>query len=70
MPCIFTCLEHVAPLFMVLPYSTPPRNVTYFPETNVLLSINNVVAESNKPAAKFIRIKIRRHVPETMSAKP
>jgi len=55
-------IERIARLFVVVPYPVPERNtVTYFPETNVLLSINNVVGESNMPAAKFIRIKIKRH---------
>jgi anaerobic selenocysteine-containing dehydrogenase len=55
-------IERIARLFVVVPYPIPERNtVTYFPETNVLLSINNVVGESNMPAAKFIRIKIKKH---------
>ncbi|MDB4919139.1 FdhF/YdeP family oxidoreductase [Mucilaginibacter sp.] len=55
-------IERVARLFVVVSYPIPERNtVTYFPETNVLLSINNVVGESNMPAAKFIRIKIKKH---------
>jgi len=55
-------VERVARLFIVVPYPIPERNtVTYFPETNILLSINNVVNESNMPAAKFIRMKIRKH---------
>lgn len=54
--------ERIARLFVVVPYPVPERNtVAYYPETNVLLSINNVVGESNMPAAKFIRIKIRKH---------
>ena len=55
-------IERIARLFVVVPYPVPERNtVAYYPETNVLLSINNVVGESNMPAAKFIRIKIRKH---------
>jgi len=55
-------IERIARLFIVVPYPIPERNtVTYFPETNVLLSINNVVGESNMPAAKFIRMKIKKH---------
>ena len=54
--------ERIARLFVVVPYPIPEGNtVTYFPETNVLLSINNVVGEANMPAAKFIRIKIKKH---------
>jgi molybdopterin-dependent oxidoreductase alpha subunit len=57
-------IERVARLFVVVPYPIPERNtVTYFPETNVLLSINNVVGESNMPAAKFIRIRIKKNQP-------
>ncbi|WP_426670727.1 FdhF/YdeP family oxidoreductase [Mucilaginibacter sp. McL0603] len=55
-------VERIARLFVVVPYPIPERNtVTYFPETNVLMSINNVVGESNMPASKFIRIKIKKH---------
>jgi molybdopterin-dependent oxidoreductase alpha subunit len=57
-------IERIARLFVVVGYPIPEGNtVTYFPETNVLLSINNVVEESNMPAAKFIRIKIKKHLP-------
>ncbi|MFD0751820.1 FdhF/YdeP family oxidoreductase [Mucilaginibacter calamicampi] len=56
-------MERIARLFVIVAYPVPERNtVTYFPETNVLLSINNVVGESNMPAAKFIKIKIKAHV--------
>jgi len=56
-------IERVARLFVVVPYEVPERNtVTYFPETNVLISVNNVVGESNMPAAKYVKIKIRKHV--------
>lgn len=55
-------IERVARLFLVVPYAIPERNVvTYFPEANVLVSINNVVKESNMPASKFVRIQIRPH---------
>ena len=56
-------IERIARLFVVVPYPIPERNtVTYFPETNVLLSINNVVGTSNMPAAKYIKIKIKKHI--------
>jgi anaerobic selenocysteine-containing dehydrogenase len=56
-------IERVARLFVVVPYPVPERNtVTYFPETNVLISVNNVVGESNMPAAKYVKIKIKKHV--------
>ncbi|MNI67973.1 putative oxidoreductase [compost metagenome] len=55
-------IERVARLFLVVPYAIPKSNaVTYFPEANVLVSINNVVKESNMPASKFVRIQIRPH---------
>lgn len=58
-------IERVARLFIVVPYSIPEKDtVTYFPETNVLVSINNVVDESNMPASKRVVIKIRKHVPQ------
>ncbi|AYL99099.1 FdhF/YdeP family oxidoreductase [Mucilaginibacter celer] len=57
-------IERIAPLFIIVPYSIPQRNtLTYFPETNVLVSINNVVGESNMPASKYVKIKIRPHDP-------
>lgn len=58
-------IERIAPLFIIVPYSIPERNtVTYFPETNVLVSINNVVGESNMPASKYVKIRIRKHDPK------
>jgi molybdopterin-dependent oxidoreductase alpha subunit len=57
-------IERIAPLFIIVSYPIPERNtVTYFPETNVLVSINNVVAESNMPASKCVKIKIKKHNP-------
>ncbi|PSL22378.1 FdhF/YdeP family oxidoreductase [Chitinophaga ginsengisoli] len=57
-------VERVARLFVVVPYSIPEKDtVTYFPETNVLVSINNVVDESNMPASKRVVIKIKKHIP-------
>lgn len=55
-------IERVAKLFIVVPYPIPRKNTaTYFPETNVLVSINNTVGESNMPASKKVVIKIRPH---------
>ncbi|MFD1770255.1 FdhF/YdeP family oxidoreductase [Sphingobacterium suaedae] len=55
-------IERIAPLFVVVSYPIPQRcTVTYFPETNVLVSVNNVVEESNMPASKYVKIKIRKH---------
>ncbi|MBB6238807.1 molybdopterin-dependent oxidoreductase alpha subunit [Pedobacter sp. AK013] len=57
-------IERIAPLFIIVPYQIPERNtVTYFPETNVLVSVNNVVEESNMPASKYVKIKIKKHEP-------
>lgn len=57
-------IERIAPLFIIVSYPIPERNtVTYFPEANVLVSVNNVVKESNMPASKYVRIKIKRHDP-------
>ncbi|PWV47674.1 FdhF/YdeP family oxidoreductase [Chitinophaga sp. S165] len=61
-------IERVARLFVVVSYSIPEKDtVTYFPETNVLISINNVVEGSNMPAAKRVVIKIRKHVPQGLN---
>ena len=58
-------IERIAPLFIIVPYEIPEKNaVTYFPETNVLVSVNNVVKESNMPASKYVKIKIKKHDPE------
>lgn len=57
-------IERIAPLFKIVAYQIPLKNtVTYFPETNVLVSVNNVVKESNMPASKFVKIKIKKHNP-------
>ncbi|MEF9477487.1 FdhF/YdeP family oxidoreductase [Chryseobacterium sp. 1B4] len=58
-------IERIAPLFIVVKYPIPQKStMTYFPETNVLVSINNVVNGANMPASKYVRIKIRKHNPE------
>ncbi|WP_100074959.1 FdhF/YdeP family oxidoreductase [Chryseobacterium camelliae] len=58
-------IERIAPLFIVVKYQIPQKStMTYFPETNVLVSINNVVDGANMPASKYVRIKIRKHYPE------
>ncbi|MCD0472242.1 FdhF/YdeP family oxidoreductase [Flavobacterium sp. JAS] len=55
-------IERIAPLFIIVSYQIPERNtVTYFPETNVLVSVNNVVKDSNMPASKYVKIKIKKH---------
>jgi molybdopterin-dependent oxidoreductase alpha subunit len=58
-------IERIAPLFIVVKYPIPQKStMTYFPETNVLVSINNVVNGANMPASKYVRIKIRKHSSE------
>jgi anaerobic selenocysteine-containing dehydrogenase len=58
-------IERIAPLFIIVSYQIPQKNtVTYFPETNVLVSVNNVVKDSNMPASKYVKIKIQKHDPE------
>ena len=58
-------IERIAPLFIIVSYQIPEGNtMTYFPETNVLVSINNVVRGSNMPASKFVKIKIKKHNPK------
>lgn len=58
-------IERIAPLFIIVSYPIPEKNaMTYFPETNVLVSVNNVVKESNMPASKYVKIKIRKHDPK------
>jgi molybdopterin-dependent oxidoreductase alpha subunit len=58
-------IERIAPLFIVVKYPIPQKStMTYFPETNVLVSINNVVNGANMPASKYVRVKIRKHSPD------
>ncbi len=58
-------IERIAPLFIIVKYQIPEKNaVTYFPETNVLVSVNNVVKDSNMPASKYVKIKIKKHDPQ------
>jgi len=58
-------IERIAPLFIIVSYQIPEKNaITYFPETNVLVGINNVVKESNMPASKYVKIRIKKHDPE------
>ncbi|HUP14014.1 MAG TPA: hypothetical protein VM187_17460, partial [Niastella sp.] len=57
-------IERIAPLFIIVSYPIPEGNtVTYYPETNVLVSIDNIVRESNMPASKYVKIKIKKHNP-------
>lgn len=52
--------ERVAPVFKVIPYDIPSRNIaSYFPEANSLVHIEAHDKISETPASKFIRVKIR-----------
>ena len=49
----------VARRFIVVPYDIPRKcAATYYPETNVLVSVNSVAARSNTPTSKYIVITI------------
>lgn len=52
-------IERVARKFIIVPYNIPEKcTATYFPETNVLISINSVADKSNTPTSKMVIIKI------------
>ncbi len=54
-------VERVAHKFIVVPYPIPKGcTATYFPETNVLVSINSVAEKSNTPVSKLVIIKLRK----------
>jgi len=45
--------------FQVVPYNIPRRcAATYYPETNVLVSVRSVADRSNQPASKSVRITL------------
>ncbi len=53
--------ERVARKFLVIPYPIPETcAATYFPEANVLVSINSVAEKSNTPVSKLVVIKVRK----------
>ena len=53
--------ERIAHQFIVVPYPIPRGcTATYFPETNVLVPINDVVDKSNTPVSKGVVIKIKK----------
>ncbi len=53
--------ERVAHKFIVVPYPIPKGcTATYFPETNVLVSINSVAEKSNTPVSKAVVIKVKK----------
>ena len=52
----------VAPLFIVVQYDIPQGcAATYFPETNVLVSVDDVADKSNTPASKSVKIRVALH---------
>lgn len=54
-------VERIAHSFLVVPYAIPKGcTATYFPETNVLVSINSVADKSNTPVSKLVIITIRK----------
>ena len=55
--------ERSASGFRITAYDIPEGSVAaYYPETNVLLSVDNVDARSGTPASKRIRITIQGEV--------
>jgi molybdopterin-dependent oxidoreductase alpha subunit len=45
--------------FIVIPYQIPRKcAATYFPETNVLVSVNSVAERSNTPTSKYVIITV------------
>ena len=51
--------QRVARHFQVVPYKIPRRcAATYYPETNVLVSVRSVADRSNQPASKSVRITL------------
>jgi molybdopterin-dependent oxidoreductase alpha subunit len=56
--------ERVAHKFIVVPYPIPKGcTATYFPETNVLVSINSTAEKSNTPTSKLIVLKVKKVSP-------
>ncbi|QEC67160.1 FdhF/YdeP family oxidoreductase [Panacibacter ginsenosidivorans] len=55
--------ERVAEKFIVVPMPIAKKCIaTYFPEANVLVSVNEVAHTSNTPASKSVVVKIRKRV--------
>ncbi len=54
--------ERVAALFVVVQYEIPRGcAATYFPETNVLVAIDDVADKSNTPVSKSVKILVKLH---------
>jgi len=55
--------ERVAEKFIIVPMPIAKKCVaTYFPEANVLVSVNEVAHTSNTPASKSVVVKIRKRI--------
>ena len=53
--------ERVAHKFILVPYPIPKGcTATYFPETNVLVSISSVAVKSNTPVSKAVVVRVRK----------
>ena len=58
----FRGVKRVAPLFVVVEYEIPKGcAATYFPETNVLVAVNDVADKSNTPVSKSVKIRVALH---------
>ena len=57
----FNGQTRVAPLFIAVEYDIPRGcAATYFPETNVLVALDDVADQSNTPASKSVKIRVTR----------
>ena len=55
--------ERIAENFIVVPMPIARKCIaTYFPEANVLVSLNEVAHTSNTPASKSVIVKIKKHL--------
>jgi hypothetical protein len=53
----------MAPHFMVVSYNIPARSIaTYFPEANILVTIDQFARGSYTPASKSVVVTIRKEV--------
>jgi len=54
-------VKRLAPKFIVVPYEIPEGNLAaYFPETNVLIPIDQFADQSRTPISKSVRVKVVR----------
>jgi len=57
-------VRRIAHRFIVVPYPIPAGcAATYFPETNVLIPIDNVAKKSNTPVSKLVLIRLKKSAP-------